>query len=57
MGAIEKFGGVSTQEVQKIGIEVPTLGAEGFDATDSSRKYQLRSLPGRFSGLHMVCLM
>ena len=20
-------------------------------------KYQLRSLPGRFSGLHMVCLM
>jgi hypothetical protein len=21
------------------------------------KKYQLRSLPGRFSGLHMVCLM
>ena len=21
------------------------------------KKYQLRSLPGRFSGMHMVCLM
>jgi hypothetical protein len=24
---------------------------------DSRRKYQLRSMPGRFSGLRMVCLM
>ena len=30
---------------------------KGFDVNDSSQKYQLRSLPGRFSGLHMVCLM
>ncbi len=51
------MGGVSTREVRKIGIEVATLGTEGFDVNDSSQKYQLRSLPGRFSGLHMVCLM
>ena len=48
---------MSRQEVQKIGIEVATLGMKGFDVNDSSEKYQLRSLPGRFSGLHMVCLM
>ena len=29
----------------------------GFDVNDSTQKYQLRTLPGRFSGLHMVCLM
>ena len=29
----------------------------GFGVNDSSQKYQLRTLPGRFSGLHMVCLM
>ena len=33
------------------------LGMKGFDVNDSTQKYQLRSLPGRFSGLHMVCLM
>ena len=57
VGAIEKFGGMSRQELQKIAIEIATLGAEGFDVNDSSQKYQLRSLPRRFSGLHMVCLM
>jgi hypothetical protein len=57
VGAIEKFGGMSRQEVQKIGIEVPTLAMKGFDVNDSSQKYHLRSLPGRFSGLNMVCLM
>ncbi len=57
VGAIEKFGGLSRQELQKIGLEIATLGAEGFDVNDSREKYQLRSLPGPFSGLHMVCLM
>jgi hypothetical protein len=56
-GAIEKFGAMSRQKLQKIAIEIATLGAEGFDVNDSREKYQFRSLPGRFSGLHMVCLM
>jgi len=43
--------------VQKIGFEVAALGMKGFDVNDSTQKYQLRSLPGRFSGLHMVSLM
>jgi hypothetical protein len=38
VGAIEKFGGMSTQAVQKIGIEVATLGMKGFDVNDSSHK-------------------
>ena len=56
-GAIEKFAGLSRKEVEKIGHEVAMLGMNGFDVNDSREKYQLRSLPGRFSGLHMVCLM
>ena len=56
-GAIEKFGDMSRQELQKIGLEIANLGTNGFDVNDSTQKYQLRSLPGRFSGLHMVCLM
>ena len=54
---MDKFEGMPTQELQKIGLEIAMLGAEGFDVNDSSEKYQLRNLPGRFSGLHMVCLM
>ncbi len=38
-------------------VEVATLGMKGFDVNDSTQKYQLRTLPGHFSGLHMVCLM
>ncbi len=57
VGAIEKFAGMSNQDVKKIGFEVATLGMNGFDVNDSTQKYQLRSMPGRFSGLHMVCLM
>ncbi len=57
VGAIEKFGGMSRRDLQKIGIEAATLGMKGFDVNDSREKYQVRNLPGRFSGLHMVCLM
>ncbi|HEU5117582.1 MAG TPA: tetratricopeptide repeat protein, partial [Isosphaeraceae bacterium] len=57
LGALEKFEAMSTQEIQTIGFEVATLGMKGFDVNDSSQKYTIRSLPGRFSGLHMVCLM
>ena len=57
VGAIDNFAGMSNQDVKKIGLEVATQGMKGFDVNDSTQKYQLRSLPGRFSGLHMVCLM
>ena len=56
--AIDKFAATSKQDVKKkTGLEVATLGMKGFDVNDSTQKYQLRTLPGRFSGLHLVCLM
>jgi hypothetical protein len=56
-GAIEKFAGLPRKQVERIGYEVARLGMDGFDVNDSRQQYQLQSLPGRFSGLHMVCLM
>lgn len=32
-------------------------GRTGLDTNDPAQKYQLNSLPGNFSGLHLVCLM
>jgi tetratricopeptide (TPR) repeat protein len=57
LGAIEKFEAMSGADVQRVGFEVATVGMRGLDVNDPEQKYQLQSLPGRFSGLHMVCLM
>jgi Flp pilus assembly protein TadD len=57
LGAMQRFDKMSPSEVQKIGFEIAVLGMKGLDVNDSAQKYGLRSLPGSFSGLHLVCLM
>jgi tetratricopeptide (TPR) repeat protein len=57
LGAMQKFGSMSREEIQKIAFEIAILGQRGIDANDPAQKYSLRSLPGRFSGLHLLCLM
>jgi hypothetical protein len=44
-----------SDQVQKIGFEIALLGTRGLDINDSTKKYTLRSLPGKFSGLHLLC--
>lgn len=57
LGALEKFADMTPDEVQKVGFEIGILGMSGLDTNDSTPKYRLRSLPGEFSGLHLVSLM
>ncbi|MGC9261278.1 MAG: tetratricopeptide repeat protein [Phycisphaerae bacterium] len=57
VGALEKFGGMATSEVQKIAFEIGKMGQTGLDVNSPDQKYRLRTLPGQFSGLHLVCLM
>jgi hypothetical protein len=45
------------QEVKRIGFEIAVLGQRGLDTNNPDQKYTLKSLPGTFSGLHLVCLM
>jgi len=42
-------------QVQKIGFEIAILGTRGLDINDSTPKYTLQSMPGKFSGLHLLC--
>jgi Flp pilus assembly protein TadD len=56
LGAIERFEGMSMQEVQSITFEIAMLGRRGLDVNDPTPKYQLRSLNGDFSGLHLVSI-
>ena len=39
-----------------ISVEIAMLGTKGLSVNDPSGKYTLRSLPGSFSGLHLLCL-
>jgi Flp pilus assembly protein TadD len=57
LGALERFEGMSRQEIQAIGQEIAILGMRGLDINDPSKKYNLRLLPGEFSGLHLVSIM
>jgi Flp pilus assembly protein TadD len=57
LDAIERFEKILRSEVRRIAFEVATLGAKGLDVSGTAQKYRLKSLPGAFSGLHLVCLM
>ena len=57
LGALRTFGEMKLAEVQKIGFEIGVIGQKGLDTSDPMQKYQLKSLPGKFSGLHLICLM
>lgn len=55
--AIQEFRNRPLDEVKRIAFEIATLGRAGIDVNEPSRRYRLDSLPGEFSGLHLVCLM
>ena len=53
--ALQLFENMAKSEVQKIAFEIATLGAQELSVKDSSAKHSLRSLPGEFCGLHLLC--
>lgn len=57
LSALEKFEKMSRSEVQRIASEIAIKGRTGLDTNDPTQKYELKSLPGNFSGLNLVCLM
>jgi tetratricopeptide (TPR) repeat protein len=56
LGAMERFDGMPRAEVQKITFEIAMLGSRGLDVNDPAEQYTLRSIPGKFSGLHLLCI-
>lgn len=57
LGAIGKFDSMDRLKVQEIGFEIAMMGQRGIDVNDSAQKYALRTLPGKYSGLHLMSLM
>jgi Flp pilus assembly protein TadD len=57
LGALERFAEMTDQQIQAIGREIAILGMKGLDINDPTKKYRLKSIPGDFSGLHLVSIM
>lgn len=56
-GALDTFQNQGAQKRQAIAMEVAMLGSGGLDINDPAEKYTLKSLPGQFSGLHLLSIM
>ncbi len=56
LGALRTFAKMSQDDIRKVTYEIAMLGTKGLHVNDPAQKYQLRSLPGRFSGLHLVSI-
>lgn len=56
LGALQRFEGMPLAEIQKISFEIAMLGTRGLDVNDPAEQYTLRSIPGKFSGLHLLCI-
>ena len=57
LGALETFEKMTPTQVQQVGFEIALKGQTGLDTNDSDQKYTLKSLPGKFSGMHLVSIM
>lgn len=55
--ALEKFKSMSHQEIAGVALETATLGQSGLDVNNPNKAYQLRSIPGNYTGLNVVCIM
>lgn len=56
VGALQRFEGMPKSEVQRITFEIAMLGARGLQVNDPTEQYSLNSIPGKFSGLHLLCI-
>jgi tetratricopeptide (TPR) repeat protein len=56
-GAMDIFAGLPREKVGEIVMEIARLGQSGLAINDPEHRYSLKSLPGDYSGLHLMCLM
>ena len=56
-GALDTFAKLDTAKRQQITLEIALKGQSGLNINDPEAKYTLKSLPGKFSGMHLVSIM
>jgi len=56
-GALDTFETVGPAKTQQIAFEIAMKGQQGLDINDPEQKYTLNTLPGKYSGMHLVSIM
>jgi tetratricopeptide (TPR) repeat protein len=57
LGALERFEGMTQQQLAPLVMEMATLGQSGLNVNEPDTTYRLNLLPGEFSGLQVICMM
>jgi tetratricopeptide (TPR) repeat protein len=57
MGALDTFDKIGSRKRQEVALEIALLGQRGLDINDPEQKYSLKTLPGKYSGLHLLAFM
>lgn len=57
LDALKKFSEMSTQTIGGVAMETATLGQGGIDIRNPDKSYKLRTIPGSYSGLNVVCIL
>ena len=55
--ALDEFTRRSREDVARIVMEIAQLGEHGLKINDSGVRYSLKTLPGNYSGLHLLSIM
>jgi hypothetical protein len=56
LDAMMRFRQMPRERVQQITFEIAMLGTKGINPNNSDELYSLKTLPGSFSGLQLLCL-
>lgn len=57
LSAMENYEKMKTDDIKKIAFEIGLKGTEGIDINDPIKRYTLKSMPGEFTGLQLICYM
>jgi len=57
LSALEHFDNLPQEAIQGLLFEIAVLGAKGWNVNDPTPRYELRSMPGKFSGLQLASLL
>lgn len=57
VSALRLYHEQSDTKIKEIAYEIAVKGRSGLDINNPDKKYSINSLPGEFTGLHLLCYM
>lgn len=55
--ALDRFKSMEVTQIQNLALELSLLGNKGLNINDPSKKYQIKTWTGEYTGLHLISIM